>query len=133
MKDIIINLGHKITYNDDDIIQKFNIQNDEEENQFRNVIYNYDLLMILKMEDFLEHIINEKIKDLHDDIMVKSKEINNIVTNICEAYSLKDTTLAFMMLFSYDNLHLFYPCICDFFDTGNISINKLNLLKNNIF
>lgn len=131
MKDVI-KIDHKITYIDADLIQKFNIQNDEEETQFRNVIYNYDLLMILKMEDFLEDIINEKIKKLHD-AMIKHEEINCIIMIIREAFGLEDTTLAFMMLFSYGNLHLFYPCICDFFETGNISINKLELLKNNIF
>jgi hypothetical protein len=65
--------------------------------------------------------------------MIKNEEINDIIMNISEAFCLEDTTLAFIMLFSYDNLHLFYACICDFFETGNININKLELLKNNIF
>jgi hypothetical protein len=39
----------------------------------------------------------------------------------------------FIMLFSFDNLHLFYPCICEFLDKGEISFEKIEALKNNIF
>jgi hypothetical protein len=133
----IINFGHKITYNDPNLFEKFDIIKDEEEKQqFRNIIYNYDLLMIFNLQDFLEEIVNEKISQLHD-AMIKNNEFRKFITTLSDntTYGSKDTDIlvTFMLLFSYDNLHLFYPCICDFLEKGIINKDKLENIKNNIF
>jgi hypothetical protein len=128
-----IKIGHVVTYNDSNLFEKFNIIKEaEEQQQFRNVIYNYDLLMIFNLEDFLEDIINEKINHLHD-LMIKNEEIKKMVTELSNSLKQIDTMVGFMLLFSYDNLALFYPCICEFLEKGMISDDKLNPLKNNIF
>jgi hypothetical protein len=128
-----IKIGHVVTYNDSNLFEKFNIIKEaEEQQQFRNVIYNYDLLMIFNLEDFLEDIINEKINHLHD-LMIKNEEIKKMVTELSNSLKQPDTMVGFMLLFSYDNLALFYPCICEFLEKGMISDDKLNPLKNNIF
>ena len=127
-----IKIGHIITYNDPKLFEKFNIIQKEEQEQFRNVIYNYDLLMIFNLQDFLEEIINKKISQLHD-LMIKNEEIKHIVTELTSSLNQNDTTIGFMFFFSYDNLPLFYPCICEFLEKGIINGDKLNLLKNNIF
>jgi len=131
----IINFGHKVTYNDPNLFEKFHIIKDEkEQQQFRNIIYNYDLLMIFNLQDFLEEIINKKISQLHN-IMIKNIEIRKLMTILADntVYGSKDTLVTFMLLFSYDNLHLFYPCICEFLEKGIINIDKLENIKNNIF
>jgi len=131
----IINFGHKVTYNDPNLFEKFHIIKDEkEQQQFRNIIYNYDLLMIFNLQDFLEEIINKKISQLHN-IMIKNIEIRKLMTILADntGYGSKDTLVTFMLLFSYDNLHLFYPCICEFLEKGIINIDKLENIKNNIF
>jgi len=131
----IVNFGHKITYNDVNLFEKFDIIKDEEEKQqFRNIIYNYDLLMIFNLQDFLEEIINKKISQLHD-IMTKNNEFRKFITTLTEntCYTSKDTLVTFMLLFSYDNLHLFYPCICEFLEKGIVNVDKLENIKNNIF
>jgi hypothetical protein len=133
----IINFGHKITYNDPNLFEKFDIIKDEEEKQqFRNIIYNYDLLMIFNLQDFLEEIVNEKISQLHD-AMIKNNEFRKFITTLADnaSYGSKDTNIlvTFMLLFSYDNLHLFYPCICEFLEKGIINKDKLENIKNNIF
>ena len=127
-----IKIGHVITYNDPKLFEKFNIIQQEEQDQFRNVIYNYDLLMIFNLQDFLEEIINEKISQLHD-LMIKNEEIKQLVTELTISLNQNDTKIGFMLFFSYDNLHLFYPCICEFLEKGIIGGDKLNPLKNNIF
>ena len=131
----IVNFGHKITYNDVNLFEKFDIiKNEEEKQQFRNIIYNYDLLMIFNLQDFLEEIINKKISQLHD-IMTKNVEFRKFITTLTEntCYTSKDTLVTFMLLFSYDNLHLFYPCICEFLEKGIVNVDKLENIKNNIF
>ena len=133
----IINFGHKITYNDPNLFEKFHIIKDEEEQQqFRNIIYNYDLLMIFNLQDFLEEVINEKIDQIHN-IMMKNSEFRKFITTLADntSYGSKDadTLVTFMLLLSYDNLHLFYPCICEFLEKGIVNVDKLENIKNNIF
>jgi hypothetical protein len=128
----LIKIGHSVTYNDPKLFEKFYITEQEDKEQFRNVIYNYDLLMIFNLQDFLEEIINEKINKLHD-LMIKNEEIKQLVTELTISLNQNDTTIGFMLFFSYDNLSLFYPCICEFLEKGMISDDKLNPLKNNIF
>lgn len=130
-----INLVHKITYNDVNLFEKFDvIKEKEEQEQFRNIIYNYDLLMIFNLQDFLEEVINEKIKQLYK-IMITSFEFRKFIVDLKNNmnYDNENSILCFMMLFSYDNLYLFYPCICEFLEKGNITIDKLEAIKNNIF
>lgn len=130
----IIKFGHNITYNDSKLFEKFHVTDKEEQDQFRNVLYNYDLLMIFNLQEFLEEIINKKINELHD-IMIKNIDFRKFITTLTEntCYTNKDTVVTFMLLFSYDNLYLFYPCICEFLEKGIVNIDKLEAIKNNIF
>jgi len=140
-----INLHHIITYNDPLLCKKFNILDEkkEEQEQLRGIIYQYDLLRIFDLEDFLEDVINEKIKNLYS-IMMKNDDVqeicyslyknnsNNITIQNNNNSSINDYYESFLILFSYDYLHLFYPCICEFILHGNINKNK-QLLFQNIF
>ena len=74
----IIKFGHNITYNDTQLFEKFCLTEKEEQDQFRNIIYNYDLLMIFNLQDFLEEVINEKIDQLHN-IMIKNVEFKKFI------------------------------------------------------
>ena len=136
----LINLNHKITYKDPNLYEKFNITGEKEKEDLSDVIYKYDLISIFALDDFLEEIIIEKINNLYS-IMIQNKEIKVICSEIYKNININglfkkinedDNFVNFMVLFSYDNLHLFYPCICEFFDNGTISNEKLTDLKNNI-
>ena len=140
----LINLNHKITYNDPNLHKKFNIkdENEREKEELSDLIYKYDLIIIFGLEDFLEEIIIEKMNNLYD-IMIKNMQIQSICSNIGHCVNKNATGVFnkinkdedfeyFMVLFSYDNLHLFYPCICEFLDKGIISNEKLESLKSNI-
>ena len=140
----LLNLNHKITYNDPNLHKKFNIkdENVREKEDLCDLIYKYDLIIIFGLEDFLEEIIIEKMNNLYA-IMIESPEIQSICSNIYD-YVNKNTTGVFnkinkddkfeyfMVLFSYDNLYLFYPCICEYLDKGTISNEKIEALKSNI-
>jgi len=136
----MIKLDHNITYNDPNLHKKFGVTTEEEKEQLSDVIYKYDLICIFGLEDFLEEIIIEKMSDLYN-VMIKHNEINNICSNVQDSTSgngvfkkinENDGFDYFMVLFSYDNLHLFYPCICEFLDKGTISYEKIEALKNNL-
>jgi len=144
MNNNLIKLNHQITYNDPNLCEKFNIHhdNESEKDELSDVIYKYDLICIFGLEDFLEEIIIEKISNLYN-IMIQNIEIQSICSIICDYVNKRacgvfnkinkeDNFEYFMVLFSYDNLHLFYPCICEFFDKGTISNDKIEALKNNI-
>ena len=79
------------------------------------------MLSIFGLNDFLQEKIIEKIETLYK-LMIQNEEIKHI----CNGFE------NFMILFSYDHLHLFYPCICEFLDKGNISNEKIEALKKNI-
>lgn len=147
---VFINLYHIITYNDPLLCEKFNIKDEKEQNQLRDIIYKYDLLRIFDLDDFLEDVINEKIKNLYN-IMIKNDDIltvcstlhkmnfNYVTIHKNDLHELNNNDNndgnnnkyyeSFIILFSYDYLHLFYPCICEFILHGNINKKKHILLR----
>jgi hypothetical protein len=136
----LINLHHKITYNDPLLYKKFGITEEKEKEDLSDLIFKYDLVSIFGLDDFLEEIIIKKMNDLYN-VMIQNREIQHICSNVhdcVKTYGVfkknndDDNFEYFMVLFSYDNLHLFYPCICDFFDNEIISNNNLIALKNNL-
>ena len=127
----LIKLDHKITYNDAKLFDRYNIKNLKEQEEFRNIIYKYDLICIFGLQDFLEEIINTKMLFLYE-IMIKNNDIENILIKIAERYQ-TDKECSFCLLFNFDNLHLFYPCMCDFFENGVISQGRIKMLIDNNF
>ena len=128
----LIKLDHKITYNDPDLARKFNITDEKDKEQLLDVIYKYDLIRIFDLNDFLEEIIDEKINKLYS-IMISNVDIQKICSRIekniyKEKNNNENKMETFMILFSYDYLYLFYPCICEFIIKGSISSEKINLI-----
>jgi hypothetical protein len=116
--DDLVNLNHKITYNDPLLAEKFNITDENEMEQLHDVIYKYDLISVFGLDDFLEDVIFEKIQKIYI-IMIADVDIQKLCPDI----------ESFMILFSYDYLNLFYPCICEFITEGNITSEKITVLK----
>jgi hypothetical protein len=128
----LIKLDHIITYNDEDLARKFNITDEKDKEQLLDVIYKYDLIRIFDLNDFLEEIIDEKINKLYS-IMISNVDIQKICSciekNIYKEKNNNENKIeTFMILFSYDYLYLFYPCICEFIIKGSISSEKINLI-----
>ena len=65
------------------------------------------------------------------DILIMCKEIEEISITLANKYNTTKEN-GFILLFSYDNWSLFYPLVCDFFEKGILSEQKLNLLKNKL-
>jgi len=65
------------------------------------------------------------------DIMIKNHDVENLSIKLGQKY-LTDKENGFRLLFTFDNLHLFYPCICDFFEKGVITNENVKSLVDNI-
>ena len=137
----LIKTNHNITYNDPNLHEKLNVTDEKEKEELSDLIYKYDLISIFGLDDFFEEIIIEKMNNLYN-IIIENNEICDICSNIHDstnAHGLfdkinkEDNFQYFMVLFSYDNLYLFYPCICEFLEKGIISNEKIIALKNNLF
>lgn len=126
-----INLEHNVTYNDKKLFDKYPVFISQEQEQFRNIIYKYDLLCIFGLTDFLEEIIDKKITELYT-IMIKNKELENLTHKLSKKYNEYNTENGFIILFSYDYLHLFYPCLVDFLKNHNFDNKNISILENYI-
>lgn len=126
----LIKLGYKITYDDSSLFDRYTIINKDEQKEFRNLIYKYDLICIFELNDFEEEIINNKIYQLYNTL-IENEDIEKISIILGNKYNTSKEK-GFILLFSYDNLSLFYPLVCDFFEKEILNEQKLNLLKNNL-
>jgi hypothetical protein len=127
-KNNLIKLNHTITYNDPQLHVKFKITDEKEKQDLQDIIYKYDLISIFGLNDFIEEKIIEKIETLYK-LIIQNEELQSICSN---AVNENQEFEKFMILFSYDHLHLFYPCVCEFLDKGIISNEKIITLKNNV-
>ena len=85
-------------------------------------------------ETFTEQI-NDRISQLYK-IINGIKFLEACIKQISEKYfTSSDLEFGFVVLFSFDYLHLVHPCISEFIETGKINENNQSLidLKNMLF
>ena len=119
------NTKHKCMYNSNDLL--LNIEN-YDENYTRDFFYKADLLSIFEMEEFDENIINIKINKLYEKIKYV-KELSECIMKLSNKYFSTDNILGFMMLYSYDYMHLTHLCVSDYLENGEINETNLFNLK----
>ena len=127
------NTKYICTYNDSDIFlesEKNQLNNDEKE-FVTNALYRTDLLNIFGVEEFNEDVFYEIISDLYSKIYNNS-ELSMLMERLASRYMSIDKELGLMILYSFDFLFLTHPCVCDFLETGKISEDNINSLKNAI-
>jgi hypothetical protein len=70
--------------------------------------YREELLKFFGVEYFDQEVINASILSLYDKIK-ENTIVQTAVEKLQEKY--QDEVTSFMILFSYDYFHLFYPCV----------------------
>ena len=91
--------------------------------------YREELLLFLKLREFDQTIINNKIMFLFK-IIKDNGFFNLCIEQIKNRLHIDDNITAFMILFSYDYFYLIYPCISDFLDLDLITHeNERNILS----
>jgi hypothetical protein len=91
-------------------------------------LYRNDVLNIFRLEDFDEVVINNCIHEIYEKIK-NYNDLNPILRKLATFFFSEDCELGMLLMFSYDYLEYTHPCICEFLETGQISLDKLNKLK----
>ena len=125
------NTKYRPCYNDSDIFLESDDISDSDKNFVIDALYRKDLLYIFCVDDFNEDIFDKVISELYTKVYTH-KELSLLMEIVASRYMSVDKEFGLMLLFSFDYLYLSHPCICEFIETGKVSEDKLNLLKNKI-
>jgi hypothetical protein len=129
------NTKYICSYNNSNIFteEEDKILSENEKLFVRDVLYRQDFLNIFKLYDaeFNDEIVEIYIKKLYKLIKNES-ELKICMCKLAEKIFSTDLKIGLMLLFSFDYLYLVHPCISDFIETGKISIQNLNNLKEKI-
>jgi len=108
----------------------------EEQLFVRNLLYKQDMMFIFYQEEsefYSDDTIHEAVGKLFAIVSKASiPELNSCMAKLASRVLSTQLELGFVMLYSYDYLHLVHPCVSELLETGNILKNKqlLNELKN---
>jgi hypothetical protein len=113
------------TYNTPEVfIESDNISQEEKE-FVRDVIYRQELLNIFVIDSYNETEIDAAILELYEKVehcLVLEECMLKLAGNF-----MTNKKIGFMMLYSYDYMHLTHICVSEFLDNGKI--NETNILK----
>jgi hypothetical protein len=108
----------------------------EEQLFVRNLLYKQDMMFIFYQEEsefYSDDTIHEAVGKLFAIVSKASiPELNSCMTKLASRILSTQLELGFVMLYSYDYLHLVHSCVSELLETGNILKNKqlLNKLEN---
>ena len=108
----------------------------EEQLFVRNLLYKQDMMFIFYQEEsefYANDIIHEAVGKLFAIVSKASiPELNSCMSKLAWKVLSTQLELGFVLLYSYDYLHLVHPCVSELLETGNILKNKslLNDLVN---
>jgi hypothetical protein len=114
------------TYHSEVFLETDNIT-EREKTFIRNCLYRQEFLNIFTLEEYDDFIIRDKLHELYE----KLKENEDLLFCMKEIATkmnmLSDIESGMYILFSYDYLYLFHPCVCDFLENGKILNTHLNI------
>ena len=125
------NTKYIITYNESSVFLESDKISVNDKDFIIDALYRNDLLNIFGVEefDFNENIFDKIISDLYK-IVRGNNELTSLMKTLAGQYMSIDIEFGLMLLFSFDYLYLTHPCICEFIETGKISKEKIEGLKN---
>ena len=101
----------------------------ENEKYFINdSLYRNDILNIFNLEEFDETEINNCINKIYEKVK-NYDDLKPVLKKLAAFFFSEDCELGILLMFSYDYLEHTHPCMCEFLETGKISVDKLNKLK----
>ena len=113
----------------------------EEQLFVRNLLYKQDMMFIFFQEEaefYTDDTIHEAVGKLFAIVSGASiHELNSCMAKLASRVISSQLELGFMMLYSYDYLHLVHPCVSELLETGQISKHKslltelVNLIESN--
>ena len=128
------NTDYNCIYHKEDLfLEKDNLTLDQKDT-IRLELYRNDLLNIFQLEEYNEEKLSVKLDQLYDKI-VNCKELINYIIKLLKIYYgfTQDPKFGIIFLFTYENMFLFHPCICDYLKDNHIKPENLIKLKSNFF
>jgi len=99
----------------------------EYDKEVAEYLYKNELLYALKLHDYHEEVVTDKIKKLYQIVFIDTfifQDDRHSLTVACKklaAILLTDNLeMGFMLLFSYNLYHITHICLCDLIATGTI-------------
>jgi hypothetical protein len=108
-----------ITYHKPEVFLETDQITDAEKDFIRNCIYRQDLLNLFDLEDFDEKEIDKNITEIYEKVKLQ-EDFLYALEKLRTTLSISKET-AFTLLFSFDFLYATHLCLCDFFETGQIT------------
>jgi len=109
------------------------ILSEEEQLFVRNLLYKQDMMFIFFQEEsefYTDDTIHEAVGKLFANVIDASvPELNSCMAKLASRVLSTQLELGFMMLYSYDYLHLVHPCVSELLETGKILKHKPLLSK----
>jgi len=116
------------TYHSVEVFLETDDITEKEKTFIRNCLYRQEFLNIFTLEEYDDVIIREKLHELYEKIK-ENEEFVFCMKEIATKMNMPDIESGMYVLFSYDYLYLFHPCVCDFLENGKIINTHLDNLK----
>ena len=91
-------------------------------------LYREDIMNIFGIETFNEEHINKIISELYTKVSCHV-DLSLLMKRVANRFMCEDNEFGLMILFSFDYLDMTHSCLCEFLETGQISPDKINKLK----
>jgi len=124
------NTNFECRYYKDDVILETDNVNENEIHFIRNYLYKEDLLNIFNIDyGDTEEVFENSISELYEKIK-NCKILKEFMEKASTIIFSNDIKNGLCILYSYDYMYLTHKCVSQYLDTGNISEENINLLKN---
>ena len=120
-----------MTYHTSEVFLETDEITDDEKDFIRNCIYRQELVNLFNLEQFEPSQIYEEVRLVYDEIEFHD-EFQYILEKVEEKFFLPKED-CFLLLFSFDYLHITHLCLCDYFTTGKIKQEHLVSLIASIY
>ena len=126
------NTKYICTYMDDIFLEEEEKLLSQEEKDFvLNCLYRNDLLYIFELDD-----LDDYKQQVFDELYEKLKQSDFLLScmnQLAENFNNKDGKFGIVLLYSFELLYLAHPCVSDFLETGVVTVENMNLLKQKVF
>ena len=123
------NTNYNCLYKKKDIFDEQPLLTEDQMISIRDDLYRNDVLNIFNLNEYDEEKLSKELDDIYETL-TSCKILLTFIEKIIEhnGYE-KDLKWGIIFLFTYENLHLFHPCISDYILYNKISSE--NLIKLN--
>lgn len=127
------NIEYECRYHKDNVFLDTDKVSDDEKDYIRNILYREDLFNILDINNTEElECFDRVISNLYK-ILTNCSELRECMRETAATIISENEELGLCILFSYDFLYITHTCICEYLESGKISNDKIQLLKNKIY